>query len=220
MRIGLFGGTFNPIHQGHLRAAREVREGFPLDEICLIPSAIPPHKASDDVADAKDRFEMTRMAVSDCPGLSVSDVELRRSGLSYTIDTIHHFKKTLPAHTETYLILGLDTFFEITSWKSYETLFGLIPFIVMIRPGIGEADARTQRRVEDFLLSGISEEYRFSDLHSCYVHREKPTVWLFDADFMNISSTRIRKRIQQGQSVRHLVPEKIETFIQTKGLFL
>ncbi|RLC19636.1 MAG: hypothetical protein DRI57_06710, partial [Deltaproteobacteria bacterium] len=134
-----------------------------------------------------------------------------------------HFKETLPAHTEIYLILGLDTFFEITSWKSHEALFGLTPFIVMVRPGIGEEGAdfqEIQHRVEGFLRSGISDGYQFSDLRSCYVHQEKSTVWLFDADFMNISSTRIRKRIQQGQSVRHLVPEKIETFIQTKGLFL
>ena len=99
MRIGLFGGTFNPIHYGHLRAAKEVCEGFGLQTLYFIPSALPPHKDTQDVASAADRLEMTRIAVSGDPEFIPSDVELKRPGLSYTIDTVKYFKKK-PEHQD------------------------------------------------------------------------------------------------------------------------
>ena len=93
MRIGLFGGTFNPIHYGHLRAAKEVCEGFELEKLYFIPSALPPHKDIQEVVSAVDRLEMTRLAIADNPEFILSDVELKRPGLSYTIDTVKHFQK-------------------------------------------------------------------------------------------------------------------------------
>ncbi len=113
MRFGLFGGTFNPIHLGHLRAALEVKEGFELEEIFLIPAALPPHKIPGEVVDAGDRLHMLNLALEDTAGLSVSDVELKRSGPSYSIDTVNHFKSALPEKSEIYLVMGLDAFLEI-----------------------------------------------------------------------------------------------------------
>ncbi|MDM8524512.1 nicotinate-nucleotide adenylyltransferase [Desulfococcaceae bacterium HSG8] len=217
-RIGLLGGTFNPIHLGHLRAVRKVGEKFGLNQIYLIPSAIPPHKSPEGIADAEYRLEMTRMAVSDCTDIIVSDVELKRSGPSYTIDTVRHFRSVLTRDAELYFIIGLDAFLEIDLWKSYKELFLLIPFIVMIRPGYSrKSDAL--RELDVFLRSGISDGYGYSASRDCYVHAEKQAVYIAEADFLDISSTEIRRRIKDGGSIRSLVPEKIENFIKTKGLF-
>ncbi|HEX5679502.1 MAG TPA: nicotinate-nucleotide adenylyltransferase, partial [Desulfobacterales bacterium] len=108
MRVGLFGGTFNPIHFGHLRAALEVKEGFGLTQIFLIPAAIPPHKAREGVAPAADRLRMIGLAVDGEPGLTPSDVEIRRSGPSDTIDTVRHFQREFAGAAEIFLIMGLD----------------------------------------------------------------------------------------------------------------
>lgn len=221
MRIGLFGGTFDPIHHGHLRAALEVKEGFALDKIYLIPAAIPPHKASGGVAGAKDRLEMIRLAVSGYSDFTVSDVELKRSGPSYTIDTVNHFKSILPEDTRLYLIVGLDAFLEIDTWKSYNDLFLLVSFIVMARPGAGYSSSITKwKTYEDYIKSRISHGYEFSVAQSCYVHKEKQPVFIFDVSLLDISSTKIRELVKKGSSIKFLVPEKVEDFIKTKGLYL
>ncbi len=132
-RIGIFGGTFNPIHMGHLRTVWEVHCGFGLDETILIPSAAPPHKPAEGVIDAGDRLEMVRLAISGYDEFTVSDVELKRPGPSYTIDTVRHFKSVYPEDADFHLIIGLDAILEIDTWKSYRDIFRLIPFIVMMR---------------------------------------------------------------------------------------
>ncbi len=225
MHIGLFGGTFNPIHNGHLKAVEEVQKGFSLDESYLIPSALPPHKEQKDLADAKNRMEMIRLAVASCPALmksvTVSDVELKRSGPSYTIDTVCHFKSILPKDSRLYLILGLDAFLEIDTWKSYMDLFMLTSFIVIPRPGTGSSDRSIiLKSIEKYLKKSVSHGYNYSFSQSCYIHSDKQPVFFFDVSPINISSTKIRKLINQGMSIKSLVPEKVEEFIKTKGLYL
>jgi len=163
MRIGLFGGTFNPIHLGHIQVVHEVQEGFALERIILIPSALPPHKEPGGVADARDRMEMIRLAIADYQNFTVSDVELKRSGPSYTIDTVRHFKAALPEDYALYLILGLDAFLEIDTWKSYTDLFLMVPFIVMARTDAGDSDTVLRwQTLEAYLKSRITEGYQFS----------------------------------------------------------
>ena len=225
MHIGLFGGTFNPIHNGHLKAVEEVQKGFSLDESYLIPSALPPHKEQKDLADAKNRMEMIHLAVASCPALmksvTVSDVELKRSGPSYTIDTVCHFKSILPKDSRLYLILGLDAFLEIDTWKSYMDLFMLTSFIVIPRPGTGSSDRSIiLKSIGNYLKKSISHGYNYSFAQSCYIHSNKQPVFFFDVSPINISSTKIRKLINQGMSIKSLVPEKVEEFIKTKGLYL
>ncbi len=225
MHVGLFGGTFNPIHNGHLKAIEEVLKGFSLDKSYLIPSAIPPHKEQRNLVDAKDRMEMIRLAVATCPALmesvTVSDVELKRKGPSYTIDTVCHFKSILPKDSRLYLILGLDAFLEIDTWKSYKDLFMLTSFIVIPRPGTGSADrSAILRSIENYLKKSISHGYNYSFSQSCYIHSDKQPVFFFDVSPINISSTKIRKLINQGMSIKSLVPGKVEEFIKTKGLYL
>ena len=219
--IGLFGGTFNPIHLGHVQVIQEVKQGFVLDKIFIIPSALPPHKAPDGLVDAGDRIEMIRLSFSNHPDFAVSDVELNRSGPSYTIDTVRHFKSILPENDKFFLILGSDAFLEIDTWKSYKDLFLLIPFIVMSRGTDGKNGRVFGRKtVGDYLKSKISEGYTLSASQSSYIHKKKQPVYVFDVTPINISSTKIRKVIKNRNPIKSLVPEVVEAFIKNKGLYL
>ena len=221
MRFGLFGGTFNPVHLGHLRAALEVKEGFELEKIFLIPAALPPHKMPGEVVDAGDRLEMLNLAVEDTAGFSVSDVELKRSGPSYTIDTVNHFKRALPEKSEIYLIMGLDAFLEIDSWKSYRALLVQIPIIVINRPNSDNCKSSVGwELVDDYLKTGISGNYKFSELQSSYLADGKQPIHIFEVTALDISSTRIRSLIKEGRSIGYLVPRKAAKFINSRGLYL
>jgi len=223
MRIGLFGGTFNPIHMGHLLTAGEVKESFSLDKIFFILSALPPHKKSGKVVDVKDRMEMLLHALNNHSGFSVSDVELKRKGLSYTIDTVIRFKSDYPEGTEFYLIMGLDAFLEIDTWKLYREFFDLIPIIVMARPDAEKQSRKTRlKRIEKFIKEKISDDYNYSqsDSHNFFLHDKKQPVFIFDVTPMDISSTKIRSLIKKGESIKSLVPEKVEKTIKTRGLYL
>jgi nicotinate-nucleotide adenylyltransferase len=221
MHIGLFGGTFNPVHIGHLRAALEVKEGFDLDQVILIPAALPPHKMPGDVADAADRLHMLNQALEDSPGLTISDVELKRSGPSYTIDTVQHFKHTLPDQSRIYLIMGMDAFLEIDTWKSYDELLLQIPFIIINRPKSGSAVGDSGWKfMENFLASKISADYVFSESQSCYRAQNKQPIYVFEVTSLDISSTRVRNLSNTGRSIEYLVPQKVAEFINSKGLYL
>jgi nicotinate-nucleotide adenylyltransferase len=219
-KTGLFGGTFDPVHFGHLRSAHEVRTRFSLDEVCFIPAALPPHKKTSSVADAKDRLDMLSMAVSGYPRFSVSDVELNRSGPSYTIDTVRHFITADSGKSIFYLIVGFDAFLEITTWKSYKELFRLVPFVVMTRPGSNCRYSRDEdEELFDYLNKEVSDGYVFSPSDSCYIHETNKPVYVFEVSRMDISSTKIRELTEKGESVCFLTPEKVELFIRNRGLY-
>lgn len=220
-KIGLFGGTFNPIHLGHLTVAREVKKGFGLDKIWIIPAAIPPHKEMNKVAEALERLEMIRLAIEDDPNFSVSDVELKRSGPSYTIDTVDHFKAILSKETTLYFIIGMDSFLEIELWKSFRELFEVIPFIVMSRPGT-PADEPEKREpiIHDLLVKKISSGYSFDPDGNVFLHPRKQPVFLFRVTPVDISATMVRNNRSQGLSISSLVPEKVKEYIESKGLYL
>ena len=219
-RTGLFGGTFDPIHLGHLQVAQDVKEHFLLDKIIFIPSAQPPHKTSKIIADAIDRIEMTRLSVSARPDFLISDIELKRTGPSYSIDTVSYFKQVSPPDTELYFVLGLDAFLEMDTWKSYKELFNQVPFIVMNRPGVGyESEKENWQMIKDYLQKRISEGYTFSISKSCCIHKEKYPVYLYHVTPMDISSTQIRNLLRKGRSIHSLVTENVEQYIQTQGLY-
>jgi nicotinate-nucleotide adenylyltransferase len=213
VRLGLFGGTFNPIHLGHLRAAVEVREAFNLDRLLLIPSAQPPHKMADHVANAEDRLEMVRLAVHGEPSLEVSDVELARPGLSYTIETLRYFQDRFGSESDIHFIVGQDAFSEITTWKSYQALFVTAHFIVMIRP------SSKLRSLEDFIHTQISAEYQYEPTSNRYSHPRWRTIFCLDITHLDISATKIREWIRRGRSIRFLVPDAVQGFINKKGLY-
>lgn len=219
--IGLFGGTFNPIHLGHLAVAEEVRAGFGLEKIAFIPAAIPPHKGIDGLADAKDRYSMIVDAISSNKSFIASDVEIHRKGPSYTIDTVIYFKNKTIGDTDCYLIVGLDAFIEIDTWRTYQELFNLIPFIVMTRPPEdAQQPVDTKIVLENYINTHVDQKYYFSSLQSCFNHPTKQSIFLFNVTPIDISSTGIRNRIKQGLSINHLVPDAVEMNIQKKGMYV
>ena len=221
MRIGLFGGTFNPIHFGHLRVAVEVKEDFELNELFLIPAALPPHKMPGEVVDAADRLRMLKRAIENTPGLKLSDVELKRAGPSYTIDTVNFFKDGLSEDSQIFLIMGMDAFLEIDTWKSYDELLTQISFIVINRPNVtSDQSVHGWEIMEDYLKSKISSEYIFSSSQSCYMRPEKQPIYVCEVTILDISSTKIRELIKRGRSIEYLVPQKVADFINSKGLYL
>jgi nicotinate-nucleotide adenylyltransferase len=220
MRSGLFGGTFNPIHRGHLWAASEVIKRFNLDQIFLIPAALPPHKTSGPVAKADDRLKMINLAISDLSGLTVSDVELNRPGPSYTIDTIRHFKHTLAQEARIYLIMGLDAFLEIHTWKSHQDLLEQIAFIVMARPAEDYSDARQGWRIlETYLRSTLSADNQFDAEHACYILKGKQPIFICDIKALDISSTKIREKVKRKQCIENFVTPEVADYIRLKGLY-
>jgi nicotinate-nucleotide adenylyltransferase len=217
---GLFGGTFNPLHRGHLEVILHVKKAFNLDTIHLIPSAIPPHKSTIDLAPARDRFEMVKQSVAAIQGLVASDVEIIRKGPSFTIDTVNHFINTrVPGH-DIRLIVGSDAFFEMNTWKKGRALFSLISTIVMIRPG----EKKQAKDVASFLQDVISKYYRpvnGEDLFSDPISDSgvKP-VYVCKVPEIDISSTLIRQRVKRHLPVAPLVPQPVEEIIRQKGLYL
>ena len=225
MHIGLFGGTFNPVHIGHLSAARQVKKRFCLDKIYIIPAAIPPHKEPAHIVDAADRSEMIRLAVLNNPDLmdfvEVSDVELRRKGTSFTIDTVSYFATILPEKTEFYFILGCDAFLEIHTWKAYAELFERVSFVVMSRPHVQHLSTDAMwETCEKYLKHRISNSYQRSDDKACFTHEKKKPVYFFNVTPMDISSTMIRHYVRLKKDICPFVNEHVEQYIKKKGLYL
>lgn len=190
IRIGIMGGTFNPIHYGHLLAAEEARQEFNLEEIIFVPCARPPHKNQQDIAHPEDRYKMTCLAISSNKYFKASDIEIRREGMSYSQDTVIEFKK-LYQEAKIFFITGADAIAEIDTWKNASELPKLCEFIAVNRP---------QHKLK------IKEEYlKFTHI------LEIPGV--------AISSTEIRQRIQQGKSIKYLVPEEVERYIYEHRLY-
>jgi nicotinate-nucleotide adenylyltransferase len=219
MKVGLFGGTFNPIHVGHLRVAFEILHKFLLDRMIFIPSAKPPHKSGRDIVAPKYRFEMVNLAIEKVNKFFVSDVEIKRGGFSYTIDTILYFKEIFPIDTELYLVVGLDAFLEIDTWMSYMEIFDHITFIIMTRPKTETENKNCQKLLEQYLKKKISKKYKYFKNKFYFLHMKKPPLYLIDVTHIDISSTKIRKILQIGESVKFLIPEKVEEYIKFKGLY-
>jgi nicotinate-nucleotide adenylyltransferase len=212
-RLGLFGGTFNPIHLGHLRAGIEIREIFSLDQIIFIPTAVPPHKRTDNLLSFALRLKMVRLAIAGYPFFKASDIENRRKGKSYSIETLRFFKNKVKSETDLFFILGIDAFLEINTWKDYKELFGLSHFVVMDRPGYGWS------HLKEFLRKEISPETRFSPRENRFLLPTGFSVFLSPITLMDVSSTRIRALRANNRSVRYLLPEGVEDYILKKDLY-
>jgi nicotinate-nucleotide adenylyltransferase len=209
--MGLFGGTFNPIHLGHLRGAEEIRDTFSLEKVVFIPAAIPPHKKSGGMMDASHRLEMVRLAVSNNRCFSASDIELKRSGKSYSVDTIRHFRETHAGPI--FFIMGRDAFLEIETWKEFKTLFSLCHFVVMARPGSEEKGPVSP------LPTGLAPYFRYDPSAEAWVHASGNSLYFREITFLDISSTKIRGLMERGKSIRYLVPAEVEAYIRDKGFY-
>lgn len=201
--IGLLGGTFNPVHCGHLRAAIEVREICGLAKVIMIPASVPPHKESRSLVSAEHRLAMTAMAVEDLSGVEYSDVEIKRLGTSYTIDTWRYFKEQLGNTAGLKLILGREVFLEIHTWHRFEELLDEAEFLITNRPFKAfDSDADLLDRYLETTLSGFA-----------------PKLETVNVPELSISSSEVRAKIEAGHSIRFLVPQNIANYIQEKGLY-
>lgn len=196
--LGIMGGTFDPIHYGHLLAAEWADEAFKLDEVVFIPAARPPHKAPADVIGGRHRYRMVELAIADNPAFSVSSLELERSGYSYTVDTIRYFLKSDP-QPDIRFIMGVDALQLIHTWKEVEELLQLCRLIVVTRPGY--------------------ELNRSDPVFASVPKMLWDKVDLLTIPELGISSTEIRRRTAAGLSVRYLLPLEVAGYIQQNHLY-
>ncbi len=219
MRVGLFGGTFNPIHLGHQQVAMDVLKRSNLNRVYFIPSALPPHKSTKHLAKAVDRYEMACLALADQPLLSVSDVEIQRPGPSYTYDTLRHFRNIQPSGGELSFILGLDAFLEVHTWKTYKLLFDQAAFIVMTRPDVGTPTMSFQQMATNYAKMYISQQYTLSEDKTALIHSQKKPIYLTEVTPMDITSSKIRQMLRQGKSIQNYVAPDVANHIKKRGLY-
>lgn len=184
------GGTFDPIHVGHLRAAENAREGLALDEVRFLPAQVPPHRPAP-VSSARDRFAMVALATALHPRFVADDLELQREGPSYTVDTIARLRDERPGD-EVVLVVGSDTLPELPTWKDHERLLRMCTVAVVTRPEEGRPERTQAVRAEVRLITGPG---------------------------LAVSATEIRRRVKEGHSIRYLVPETVADYIAKRGLY-
>ncbi len=211
MKIGILGGTFDPVHFGHLRTAEEIGEFFELEKVYLIPSNKPPHKKGRVISSFQDRLYMIKCAIEDSDRLDVLDIEGRRSGYSYTIDTLRELTSDnyFGKEVQIYFIIGSDAFMEIETWKEYKELFKYANFVIVKRSGYNNID-RLIRKINLFESQKHKDMIRLSTGKSIYMVK---------VTYMDISSTQIRELVKKGKSISFLLPEKVKEYILKKGLY-
>ena len=206
MRTGLLGGTFDPIHLGHVGAADAAQRALGLDRLILIPSRTPPHRKDATGASANDRYEMAHLAAQAHAHWSASRIELDREGPSYTFDTLTELRRTPSSF---FFIIGVDAFAEIATWSRYPGVLDLAHFVVVSRPGF-TLDS-LQHRVPD-LADRMTTPDRFD-------HSAKTRIILLEAPTPAISSTEIRRRARAGEDLAGLVPDNVADYIRTHRLY-
>jgi len=192
MKIGLFGGTFDPIHQGHLIVAESVRSNCGLDRIVFIPSGCPPHKTPSSYSDPELRLEMVRLAILSCPQFEVSTIEVYKKESAYAIDTVRSLQNDIFSDHTLYYIIGADGLLDLPSWREPDALLSIIDTLVVPRPGYDWKQAE-----ERFLKQ----------------------VTIVDAPLVSISSSAVRQRMKDGKSIRFQVPDAVYDYIEEKGLY-
>lgn len=201
-RIGVMGGTFDPIHYGHLVTAEEAREQFALDMVIFMPSGHPPHKEDRQNLDAESRYLMTVIATASHPAFRVSRMEIDRPGPSYTIDTVRELHRVYGKNTSVFFITGADAVLEILTWKEPENVLAECTLIAATRPGYDLS------RLEEFLPGTAGDAAPGG-----------PRVQVMEIPALAISSTDIRRRVSEGRSIRYLVPEEVREFIEKNGFY-
>lgn len=196
-KYGIFGGSFNPIHYGHLMICEYIKEEMGLDKVIFIPTGNPPHKELE--LSAKDRYEMVRLAISPNPDFEISDIETTRVKKSYTVDTIRELKK-IYKDEKLYFLIGLDSLFQLKTWMKIGDLSQEIEFVVALRPGY--LDREEVNKEIDFLRENFGTKIN-----------------LIKTPLYEISSTDLRDRIREGKSLRYLIPKKVLDYIEESGFY-
>ena len=213
-KIGLFGGTFNPIHSGHIRAAEIVQKKLSLEKILFIPSYIPPHKDSEEIASPSHRLRMVELALQSHSHFVPSSIEVDAEEKSYSVITLGKIKKLYP-NTQVFFILGIDAFLEIDTWKNYDKVLEQCFFAVISRPGFRLKDAK--RALKEIPGEDICElsESEILDDDKLLSYR----IFLVQLDALDIASTDIRKRVKRGESIKTMVPDEVEAYIKENNLY-
>lgn len=201
MRIGILGGTFNPVHIGHLIIAEEVYYRHGLSRVIFIPAGIPPHKGAENLTEAHHRYEMVKLATKDNDHFEVSDEEVSREGKSFTIDTVDANPERYGKDSDLHLIVGMDTVNELPTWKDIKRLSTLCRIVVVNRPGNTLANL-------DQLIPVMGKE-KVEEIKR--IHVEIPPI--------GISSTDIRNRLKKGLHTRYIVPSEVRQYIEKHGLY-
>lgn len=207
--LAMFGGTFDPVHFGHLRAAVEALEGLGLERVSLLPAGTPPHRGATDAA-ASDRLAMLKLAVQDSPDLPIDEREVRREGYSWMVDTLSELREEIGPRQPLALLLGQDAFNQLDSWKEWRRLFDLTHFVILRRP-----DSR-----HDY-SAPLQEQIEPRQVSQPDALRQQPggLVLTLPVTQLAISSTDIRERLQQGKSCRFLLPDTVIDYIRNTGLY-
>lgn len=200
MRLGIFGGSFDPIHYGHLLLAETCREQCRLDQVWLLPAAVPPHKRRRELTDAKHRIEMLKLAIAGHEAMAVSTLEIERGGVSYTVDTLAAIAEQVPGST-LFFLMGADSLRDLPTWREPRRICELAVPAVVHRSGAPERDFQ--------VLKDLVSAERLSEFRAAQV--EMPIV--------EISSTDIRQRIAAGRSIRFRTPRAVEKYIETHALY-
>lgn len=210
MRIGMLGGTFDPVHLGHLRSAVEVREALKLDRLHMIPAPQPPLRDTPQVS-PEQRFELLRLGISDTPGVVADDRELRREGPSYSVDTLAELRQAYGDSASLVMIIGFDAFLRLVKWHKANQIFSLAHLVVIARPGY---NARWPEELRELVgnreVDSVDELMRSPNGN---------VLTLALPSMMAISATYIRERLEKGKSVRYLLPEAVEEAILRHGLY-
>lgn len=212
--IGLLGGTFDPIHFGHLRMAQELAESLRLDEIRFIPAATPPHKATPSIS-AEHRTAMVRLAIANNPQFTLDTRELNRSGASYTIDTLQSLRNELGKDTSLVLLMGSDAFTKLNTWHRWEELIEFCHIALVQRPLINQSSAKEAlpKILETFLHDHYTENGE--DLHNSAAG----LITMQQITALDISSTKIRATLEQKHSARYLMADSVIDYIETHRLY-
>ncbi len=217
MNIGICGGTFDPIHLGHLLIGEQVGTVLNLQKVIYIPAKMPPHKLDNRITPCKHRLAMLRIATDGNEKFDVSDLELLRSGPSYTVTTLEYFKERWP-DSSLFFLMGQDTFNEIETWHRFEDIFRLSRIVVVNRPGsIALQKDQFSHVVQDYIRNGMIE---FNAVESDQALLDRDwRICGFAISALDISASEIRKRVEKGRSIRYLVPEPVRGYIEDNRLY-
>jgi len=216
-KIALFGGTFDPLHYGHLRLAEEVREALLFNKVVFIPAAIPPHKGDAETLAAEERLNMTRLAIKGNPGFEVSDIEITRGGASYTVETLRQFRTNGLCGGKDIslsLIIGADSFNDITTWCEFEEILTMASLVVVERPHT------PVKKITEVLPDRLARKFRYDKDSEAYIQDSGISITYLSTTLMDISSSEIRQRVAEGLSIRYLLPPEVAGYIIENKLYV
>jgi nicotinate-nucleotide adenylyltransferase len=213
MKWGLFGGTFDPIHTGHLRCAEEVLEIFDLNRIIFVPASRPPHKLDAQITPFHHREQMVKLAIEENPCFSFSDVENQREGKSYSVATIEDFLEKYLSNLELYMILGQDAFHAIKTWRDWEKLLLLCNFVIMTRPGY------INQGLTGIVPPDFAAQFKYDERVKGFRSPAGHVLFFREVTFLDISASDIRQRVNQEKSIKYLVPDAVRRYIAKNGMY-